>query len=126
MAEWRSGTKTGRTLWRDEVLVGMVDSPEIAAEIAAEIVEGLNLLDEVRPIDRSRQRAAESGRERSLTCSCPRIDVGSTYHEYVLGPRDEDCPFHGKPEAAEPVRQSAGGRVCGCRDCRSKRGEYLP
>lgn len=35
MAEWRVGRKLGRTLYRDEQLVGMVDSPEIAAEIVA-------------------------------------------------------------------------------------------
>lgn len=35
---WRTGTKLGRTLYRDEVLVGMVDT----AEIAAEIVEAMN------------------------------------------------------------------------------------
>lgn len=32
---WRVGTKLGRTLYRDEVLVGMVDTPELAAEIVA-------------------------------------------------------------------------------------------
>lgn len=32
---WRVGTKLGRTLYRDEVLVGMVDTPEIAVEIVA-------------------------------------------------------------------------------------------
>lgn len=31
---WRVGTKVGRTLYRDEKLVGMVDSVEMAAEIA--------------------------------------------------------------------------------------------
>lgn len=35
MVEWRAGRKTGRTLWRDEQLVGMVDSPEVALEIVA-------------------------------------------------------------------------------------------
>jgi hypothetical protein len=38
VAEWRAGRSTGRTLWRVEVLVGMVDSPEIAAVI----VEAMN------------------------------------------------------------------------------------
>jgi hypothetical protein len=32
---WRVGRKLGRTLYRDEVLVGIVDTPEIAAEIVA-------------------------------------------------------------------------------------------
>lgn len=43
MAEWRVGTKTGRTLWRDEVLVGIVDS----ALLAAEIVEAMNAVRDV-------------------------------------------------------------------------------
>jgi hypothetical protein len=30
---WRVGRKLGRTLYRDEVLVGMVDTPEIATAI---------------------------------------------------------------------------------------------
>lgn len=32
---WRVGTKLGRTLYRDNVCVGMVDTPELAAEIVA-------------------------------------------------------------------------------------------
>lgn len=35
---WRVGTKLGRTLYRDEVCVGMVDTPELAAEL----VEAIN------------------------------------------------------------------------------------
>jgi hypothetical protein len=35
MTRWRVGTKLGRTLYRDEVCVGMVDTPEIAAAIVA-------------------------------------------------------------------------------------------
>lgn len=38
---WRIGTKLGRTLYRDEVLVGMVDTPEIAATI----VDAMNARD---------------------------------------------------------------------------------
>jgi hypothetical protein len=32
---WRVGRKLGRTLYKDDVCVGMVDSPEIAADIVA-------------------------------------------------------------------------------------------
>lgn len=32
---WRVGRKLGRTLYRDEVCVGMVDTPGLAAEIVA-------------------------------------------------------------------------------------------
>lgn len=42
MAEWRVGRSQLRTLYRDDVLVGMVDTPEIAAEI----VEALNRYDQ--------------------------------------------------------------------------------
>lgn len=35
--QWRVGTKLGRTLYRDGVCVGMVDTPEIAAEIVTEM-----------------------------------------------------------------------------------------
>ena len=35
MAIWRVGTKLGRTLYRDDRCVGMVDTPELAAEIVS-------------------------------------------------------------------------------------------
>jgi hypothetical protein len=35
---WRVGRKLGRTLYRDDVVVGMVDTPEIAAAI----IEAMN------------------------------------------------------------------------------------
>lgn len=37
---WRQGAKVGRTLYRDGVLVGLVDSPELAAEIVAAMNRG--------------------------------------------------------------------------------------
>jgi hypothetical protein len=33
MTRWRVGRTLGRTLYRDDVCVGMVDTPELAAEI---------------------------------------------------------------------------------------------
>ena len=33
MSTWRVGRKLGRTLYKDEVCVGMVDSPELAKAI---------------------------------------------------------------------------------------------
>jgi len=36
---WRAGTKVGRTLYRDGVLVGLMDTPELAARVA----EAMNL-----------------------------------------------------------------------------------
>lgn len=35
MAEWRVGRSQLRTIYRDDVLVGLMDSPEIAAEVVA-------------------------------------------------------------------------------------------
>ncbi len=32
---WHRGRKVGRTLYRDDVLVGLVDTPELAAAIVA-------------------------------------------------------------------------------------------
>jgi hypothetical protein len=62
---WRVGGKLKRTLYRDEQLVGLVDTGEIAAEIVETMNRVGRLLDEVRPVDGNRRRAAESGRERS-------------------------------------------------------------
>lgn len=33
MADWRTGRKVGRTIYRDEVLVGVMDTPELAAQV---------------------------------------------------------------------------------------------
>lgn len=63
MAEWRAGRSTGRTLWRDEQLVGMVDSPEVASEIVETMNRGERLLVEVE---------RQTGRKRSLAAAdCP-------------------------------------------------------
>jgi hypothetical protein len=35
MAKWRVGRKLGRTLYKDDVCVGMVDTSALAAEIVA-------------------------------------------------------------------------------------------
>lgn len=59
MGEWRVGRKLGRTLYRDEVFVGLIDSPELAAEIVETMNRVGQLLDEVRVA------TPESGRERS-------------------------------------------------------------
>jgi hypothetical protein len=48
MGEWRVGRKLGRTLYRDEVFVGLIDSPELAAEIVETMNRVGRLLDEVR------------------------------------------------------------------------------
>jgi hypothetical protein len=33
MATWRVGRKLGRTIYKDDVCIGMVDTPELAEEI---------------------------------------------------------------------------------------------
>jgi hypothetical protein len=40
MATWRVGVKLGRTLYKDDVCVGMVDTPALAEEICARMNEG--------------------------------------------------------------------------------------
>ncbi len=89
MAEWRVGRKLGVTLYRDEVFVGHVSTPEIALEIVGAMRAVARLLgDEPRACgcdpaagvecrqhmtmitDGSRR---ESGRERSPESSPPRV-----------------------------------------------------
>jgi hypothetical protein len=50
---WRVGRKLGRTLYRDDVCVGMVDSPEIAAEIVA-AMNGMPPPERVHLVDKGR------------------------------------------------------------------------
>ena len=45
---WRVGRKLGRTLYVDEVFVGMVDTPELAAKM-------VHALNEERPVDERAQ-----------------------------------------------------------------------
>lgn len=54
---WRVGRRVGRTIYRDDVLVGMMDT----AEDAALVVEGMNAAERVR-LDQARQ-AEEEGTE---------------------------------------------------------------
>lgn len=70
MAEWRVGRSTGRTLWRDDVLVGMVDSPEIAQDIVAAM----------RVVGRLLAEQPEAVRERSQDAwQCP-AETWSWWH----------------------------------------------
>lgn len=47
MAEWRVGRSVGRTLYLDGKLIGLVDTPELAAEIVETMNRVGRLLDEV-------------------------------------------------------------------------------
>jgi hypothetical protein len=65
---WRPGTKLGRTLYRDEVCVGMVDTPEIAVDLVDAInavAGGRSFWDHVDSghpaIEREKQTAAKLG-----------------------------------------------------------------
>lgn len=71
MARWRVGRKLGRTLYRDEVFVGTVDTPEIAKEIVvamneAALAEGMlpGELDAYRQRTSRARTAAEIDRMR--------------------------------------------------------------
>jgi hypothetical protein len=64
---WRVGRKLGRTLYRDEVCVGIVDTPEIAAEIVA----------------------ACNGKEAARCVGCMRRPDGALIWRHA------DCPLHG-------------------------------
>lgn len=39
MAEWRTGRKVGRTLYAGDELIGLMDTRELAAEVAAAVNE---------------------------------------------------------------------------------------
>jgi hypothetical protein len=87
VTEWRVGGKLKRTLYRDDQLVGLVDT----GEIAREIVHRMNLIPIVVP------DGLESGRERSLTdpgtgepvgtspCRCQLCQSGEDRYESRCG-----------------------------------------
>lgn len=71
MSEWSGGTGAlARILYRDGQAVGMVDSPEIAAEIVETMNRVGALLDEVRrePVDAVAQHVRESAGGRVCVC----------------------------------------------------------
>lgn len=118
MAEWRAGRSTGRTLWRDEQLVGMVDSPEIAREI----VEAMNargrqveMLVELAgyPPKSVRVPLPESGRERSPDA----IDAPAP------GQAITRTEFDRLAEAVGTGRAAAMA-VCRCHLCQSGEDRY--
>lgn len=147
MAEWTAGTGAlTRVLYRDGAAVGMVDSPEVAAEI----VEALNgrlralapagcgcpvTLSSVRTTSHTREcsgrqaaeriaadieadEAAESGRERS-----PELNRGGYPAAQSTGrlPAVPSGPAPGARERSH-AEQAAAGRRCYCPSCSAKRG----
>lgn len=95
---WRVGRKLGRTLYRDEHCVGMVDTPELAAEIVSAL-NGSAPWSAI-PVPSgpsatlSKEQAAQllGNTESAPECTCP---VG-----LVPGNRgfDPNCPQHGRKE----------------------------
>ena len=117
MAEWISGTEAlARILYRDGAAVGMVDSPEIAAEI----VEALNTVDAARRVwervsvdGRVREwtnvgdPAPESGRERSPACpNCPGPTVP---HQHMAITRTEFDRIQDQLSRVDPYDSTKGG-----------------
>jgi hypothetical protein len=69
---WRVGRKLGRTLYRDDRIVGMVDTKEIAAEI----VEAMNA--------------------RECTCGTKYVSrMGESLRAHSRAP-NPNCPKHGR------------------------------
>jgi hypothetical protein len=61
---WRVGRKLLRTLYRDDVVVGMVDTPEIAEEI----VEAMNA--RIHPAEQRRQEGASEPARKAVCGTC--------------------------------------------------------
>lgn len=111
MAEWRVGRKLGVTLYRDEVFVGHVSSPEIAAEIVETMNRVGRLLADIElrdpppgVIERIDAyvlggQAPESGRERS-----PQPAAESPFEH----PTGSACPA-----CVDPWRWHQHGRCAG-------------
>jgi hypothetical protein len=79
VAEWRTGRKVGRTIYRDEVLVGVMDTPELAAEVVAALGVLGRLLDgDPRPPGSATEPTNAVVRARWSCC-------GSTESFHALG-----------------------------------------
>lgn len=50
MSTWRVGTKLGRTLYKDNELVGLMDTPELARAVVAalNLVEALHVAEQAK------------------------------------------------------------------------------
>lgn len=85
MAErWARSNETGCGLYLDGKAVGFMDTPELAAQVVETMNRVGRLLDEVRPVDPDRRRAAESGRERSPATG----GTVDTSKAFLVGERD--------------------------------------
>jgi hypothetical protein len=97
MAEWRVGKKLLVTLYRDEVFVGHVNSPEIAAEI----VRAMNAFEGLKD-------AARKGRERSP-------DRWRTAREATLASIEQHVADCGRERSPQPEDERPA--ECCCAGC---------
>lgn len=84
-AKWRTGGKLGRTIYRDEVRVGMLDTPEIAKEI----VTALNVVPRM-PREEGRHFVLVDAISRIAQHACRQGECGGRAwpHLYELPFRD--------------------------------------
>lgn len=95
MSRWRVGTKLGRTLYRDDVCVGMVDTPEIAATI----VVAMNREDErAQAAEPADMKAVAKSLACALVGACERCG-GSRVVE-TSGLNDDPIVFVACPDCA--------------------------
>jgi hypothetical protein len=104
MATWRVGRKLGRTLYKDDQCVGMVDTPELAAEI----VRAMNLIETHRvgyTVDDSHEAAARI-RERFGM-------AGPIAHAHVVVGSSKDTGCYSRSGQACEGYMGQGCRHCG-------------
>ncbi len=70
--KWRVGYQTHRTIYRDEVLVGMFDS----AEVAREVIEALNREPAKLPLDAGREGVLVDAIARIAQIACRNGESG--------------------------------------------------
>lgn len=113
MGEWRVGRKLGRTLYRDEQFVGLVDTAEIASEIVEAMNGRLRALAPAGcgcPVTLSSTRTTTHTRECSDRQAAERL--AATIEDDDLGKSDEDDADD------HPVD-------CGCAMCLQERDELF-
>ena len=115
MAEWRVGRSVGRTLYLDGKLVGLVDTPELAAEI-------------VETMNRVGRLVAEVLDDRPAECCCAGC-IGMGPCDDDLGKRDEpecDHPWHDGEDVTEHPACPRCGEPYAWSCCGSTDPEHLP
>jgi hypothetical protein len=101
---WRVGRKLGRTLYRDDQVVGMVDTPEIAAEIVAAMNLAEHNAKAAGWVAQDNPSLVPIPRPPSVTLTADQADelIGEKCTCRLFGntgvPSDDDpnCPKHGQ------------------------------